>query len=91
MRHRRGVAFAEENKLQHVKQWVPFCPTKINVRNLPGLVANVEQERSNCVGHGGASGAQYSVISDLDAAHFSNIEQASAFTDAAVEFLTLRA
>jgi hypothetical protein len=38
------VAFAEEDELQHVPERVSFGPSEIDVGNLSGLVANVEQE-----------------------------------------------
>src|SRR5262245_368299 len=43
MRHRRRVAFTEENELHHVPKGVPLRPSEIDVRDLPRFVSSVRQ------------------------------------------------
>src|SRR5262245_41634484 len=62
VRHRRSVALAKEDELQHVEQRVPLSPAKIDVRNLSRLVADVKQKGRNRVGHRRTLSPQYFII-----------------------------
>src|SRR5262245_28611455 len=68
-----SIAFAEENKFEHIKQGVAFCPSEIDMRNLSRLITHVEKECRNRVWNGLASCAQHTVVSDL---HASDLEVA---------------
>ena len=48
-RDRRRVAFAERQELQQVDDRVAFGPAEVGVRDLSGLVADVEQQRGDGV------------------------------------------
>src|SRR5215212_1361531 len=46
VRYRRRIAFAECNVFQQVRNWIPFTPTKVNVRQLSGFISKKKQKRS---------------------------------------------
>ncbi len=66
-RDRRRVAFAERQELQQVDNRIAFGPPEVGVRDLPGLVADVDEERRDGVGDRRADAAQHAVLADLDA------------------------
>ncbi len=72
-RHRRHVTLAEGEKFQQVHNGIPFRPPEIRVGNFAGLVAYLQQERGQSVGHGGADASQHVVAADGHARH--NIAQ----------------
>src|SRR5437588_6607 len=48
-RHRRGIAFAEGEELEKIRDRIAFRPSEVDVRNLSRAVANVEEQRGNRV------------------------------------------
>ena len=46
-RDRRRIAFAEGEKLQEIGNRIPFRPSEVDVRDVAGLVPDVEQEGGN--------------------------------------------
>src|SRR5205085_10679197 len=72
-RHRRDVAIAEQDEAQLVEDRVALGPGEVGVRELAGLVAQIEQERGDGVGYGRALGAQHAVAGDLLAMHYEHI------------------
>src|SRR4029079_1015112 len=42
MRHRRCVAFTEENEFHHIPKRVPLRPPEIDMRDLPRFVSRVQ-------------------------------------------------
>lgn len=57
-RHGSGAPFAECQKLQEIRNRVPFGPPEVRVRNLTRLIADEEQERGDGVGDRGACAIQ---------------------------------
>src|ERR1043165_6789269 len=65
MRDRSGIAFTEGNELEQISQRVSFAPTKIDVREPSGLIAQVHQEGSDCVRHCRAFGSQNTIAVNM--------------------------
>src|SRR6185436_20971264 len=62
---RGRVAFTKSNVLHQVRERIPFAPAKVDVWQLACLIAQVKQERCNCVGDGRRHRPKYSIAVDL--------------------------
>src|SRR4051794_29781001 len=68
-RDRGYVAFPEENESEEIEDRIPFRPSGISVGQAAGEVADVDQQRGDCVGDGRARGAKHLMAVDPDAMH----------------------
>jgi len=66
----RGVPFAEGEELQQIRDRVAFGPAEVRVRDLAGLIADVQQERGDRIRDRRTDGAQDVMAADVDAFHF---------------------
>src|SRR4029453_4094983 len=57
----RDLTVAEDEVAQHVHDWVALGPAEVDERQLARLVADVEQQGRDRVGHGRALGPQDAV------------------------------
>src|SRR5687767_11040610 len=66
---RRGVTLAQREVLQHVGDRVALRPAEVRVGSLLGRLLDVQEQRRDGVGDGGALAAKHAVPAHLHAAH----------------------
>src|SRR5215510_16016705 len=74
-RHRRGVAFAEREELQQIGDRVAFGPSEVDMRDLTGLISDVDQQRRDRVWNRRTPREQHAVAADLDASQLQHIAE----------------
>jgi len=61
---RRRVTFAERQIPQQIGNRIAFSPSKVGMRNIPGSIANIQEQRGNGVWNRRADASQHAVPID---------------------------